>query len=131
MLIRDRNEDLVNVWGFMDGFTCSFLCYTAEDMQNAYYNGWKHRGLVSCVYVWSPDGVIRFASYNFPGSFHDSMVSHDCYERLLDPSLHPDPYRVIGDAAFYTKGQLRNKIRTPLKLPQKQAAQVCVHLTWL
>jgi hypothetical protein len=44
------------------------------DIQNAHCNGWLHCTACSSLLLWSADGLIRFATLNCPGSWHDSKI---------------------------------------------------------
>jgi hypothetical protein len=70
--------------------------------------------LTSCVFLFTPTGVIAWADINFPGSWHDAAVAHALIDHLLDPSLIPDPYFVAADYAFPHSGPLSLTIHTPL-----------------
>lgn len=60
-----------------------------HDLQRGsyYFTGWKHLALVSSVLAWSPDGLIRWAAVNYPGSWHDAFVSSPLVTSLLDEGL--------------------------------------------
>ena len=102
-ILHQRNPLLEHCFAFCDG--TSVACYCEEDpiLQNGYYNGWKGQAVVSSVFLWTPDGKIRWAAINYPGSFHDCNVAQQLYRILQCPRLCPDQFKIIGDSAFQRK----------------------------
>jgi hypothetical protein len=87
-----------------------------RDLQNAHYNGWLHAVFVTGTLCFSADGLIVWSKHNYPGSWNDADTSLDFREKLLDPTLNPDPrYSVIADSAFPGGDGMRGRIMTPLK----------------
>ncbi|AYV87068.1 MAG: hypothetical protein Sylvanvirus22_7 [Sylvanvirus sp.] len=87
-----------------------------SDIQNAYYNGWKHDTFVSNVLVFMPDGTIAFAVINHPGSHHDVTVARPLMDLL---EYHTPPrFYILGDTAFQYQS---NKLVTPYKRNQFSA----------
>ncbi|KAJ7735880.1 hypothetical protein DFH07DRAFT_870725 [Mycena maculata] len=72
--------------------TCAFVsldrlnlgCQTSDDeeIENATYNGWLCEHYVGSVLAFSPKGNIIAAKLNAPGSWHDSRITQDIYEKL-------------------------------------------------
>ncbi len=98
-MIEERFPHLPNCFGFVDGFRLFIQDFSVPNEQNAYYNQ-KYLSNVANLLVSAPDGTIIFYSTNYPGSWHDSAVAKDLYDRLQNPAKTPDPYRIIADQAF-------------------------------
>ena len=60
------------IFGFLDGIVLPILNSSDSRVQNAYYNGYQGRTMISNV-VFVPDGTIFFAGINHPGV---SMISN-------------------------------------------------------
>ena len=65
------------VWAACDGLKLPVQQPSDWMEQNPLYNGWKSATFVNSVFVFSPDGLIRVATINAPGSWHDSSMA-DC-----------------------------------------------------
>jgi len=72
------------------------------------------------VLIFTPDGCICAATYNCPGSWHDSAVAVPIYETFNDSGFTPPPFRVIADSAFIAS----DRCVTCLTLPQRARASV-------
>ena len=59
----------------MDGLKLKLQRSAGQKIQERYYNGWTHDHCVTSVLCFCPDGTIRIAYFNCPGSFHDSHVA--------------------------------------------------------
>jgi len=84
-LITDRHPELNHVFGFVDGVYFPMFDPADSDIQNAFYNGWKAMCSVTNVIVFSPEGCIIWASFNYPGSWHDAKVARSLYDLMVDP----------------------------------------------
>ena len=62
------------VWGTMDGLKLTLQQSGRFTIQLRYYNGWTHDHYISNLFVFAPDGTIRFYCINCPRSVHDSQV---------------------------------------------------------
>ena len=62
------------VWGTMDGLKILLQQSTKFSIQLRFYNGWTHDHYVTNLFVFAPDGTIRFFCINCPGAVHDSQV---------------------------------------------------------
>ena len=60
------------VYAALDGLKLTLEQAGDDDTQNAFYNGWTCDHYVSCLFLFTPDGRIRAAYLNAPGSWHDS-----------------------------------------------------------
>ena len=63
------------VWGACDGLKLLLEQSTNWAIQNRFYNGWTSDTYVNSVFVFAPDGRIRIATINAPGSWHDSQMA--------------------------------------------------------
>ena len=51
--------------------------------QNMFYNGWKSQMFVNNIFCFAPDGLIRIATINCPGSWHNStQADYGVYQKL-------------------------------------------------
>ncbi len=80
-----------------------------SSVQNAYYNGWLSGTFCSSVFVFTPDGCIAFAGINYPGSWHDSALTHrsGLYSKICSV---PVPFNIITDSAFSMSDDVFGKI---------------------
>lgn len=93
----------------MDGLKLEIEKSPDQDEQEIFFNGWHHTHWVNNVLVFSPDGKIVIAGYNFPGSNHDSTVAlgSKIYDKL--EACHADTgARCVVDSAFPVSGRMRN-----------------------
>ena len=75
-MMSDRDPNIKNCFGFVDGVWMPILEPADPKQQNAYYNGWKSCCNISNVLGFAPDGCIIWARYNCPGMFSSCML---CY----------------------------------------------------
>jgi hypothetical protein len=125
LLVSRRMPGLTNIFGFVDGL--SVPCETSTDQfeQNAYYNGWKAGTFVNNIFVFSSEGKIVFASFNCPGSWHDSSNAFYLYWKLVNEC---DGYAIAADTAFPRNGLLEDKILTSLKNGDLDEDPIIAHL---
>ncbi len=73
----------------MDGLKLYLQQSGNAEIQERYYNGWTHNHYVTSVFCFCPDGTIPIASFNVPGSIHDSQVAEfgNIYNKLEDVYL--------------------------------------------
>ena len=101
LLVAKREPGLPSVWSFVDGLNLTIESPSELDIQNAHYNGWLHYTACSSLLLWSADGLIRFATLNCPGSWHDSKIgTYGFYDAVR---TQPCGYHIAGDSAFKTK----------------------------
>ena len=101
LLVAKREPGLPRVWSFVDGLNLTIENPSDLDIQNAHYNGWLHYTACSSLLLWSADGLIRFATLNCPGSWHDSKIgTYGFYDAVR---TQPCGYHIAGDSAFKTK----------------------------
>ena len=98
--IETKYESLPNFWSAYDGLKLLIQEPTVDQKQNQLYNGWKHTHNINCVFVFSPDGKIRLALLNAPGTFHDStMADYGIYEGM-ERVFNRTGAKVVVDSAF-------------------------------
>lgn len=66
-MVERRTPRAKNVWGFVDGLSCSMQSSTDPDEQNRNYNGWTCDSQIQNVLLFTPDGCIAWAALNAPG----------------------------------------------------------------
>jgi hypothetical protein len=116
--IENRQPAIKHSFGFVDGLSLPLADFLDIDKQNAYYNGYKSSCRVTNLIVFSSEGDIIFVKYNCPGSWHDSVLAQTpLYDTLLLKHT-PSPYSIIGDTAFQSNGDMKEKILTPFKQGQ-------------
>lgn len=78
------HPSLGRVWCSMDGLKLTIQRPASNVIQNNYYNGWTHDHYITGVFCFCPDGTIAIASYNIPGSVHDSQIAEigNIYKKL-------------------------------------------------
>jgi hypothetical protein len=89
---------------------------TNPGLQSSYFNDWLGGCFCSQVILYLPDGTIAWATYNWPGSQHDSRLAAGLYRKLDSSATSRDgvEFRVAADAAF--KGG--KHVFKPLKVDQ-------------
>ena len=88
------------VWAACDGLKLPLQQSSNWFKQNMYYNGWTQKTYVNNVFCFAPDGLIRCATINAPGSWHDStQAEYGVYSKLQQIY---DLYRakIVVDSAF-------------------------------
>jgi hypothetical protein len=110
-LVQLREPLVSNVSGFIDG--CSFKIEFFSDLgiQNAYYDEFTCDTCVNHVFLFSPEGKILHAAFNFPGSWHDSTVSMDLVKQFL--ALEDNVFAYYVDQGFPRKSHLLDKFVGP------------------
>ena len=102
-LVTKREPTVRDVMGFLDG--CHFkICCSSDDVeQNKYYNGHLKDTTVNNVFLFCPEGLIRHAAFNLPGSWHDSTVVKPLVH-LLHRKI--GCHKICVDQGFPTSGEL-------------------------
>ncbi|KAG6808001.1 hypothetical protein H0H92_005724 [Tricholoma furcatifolium] len=113
-LVIARHPLLTGAFGTMDGLNLAVQTSANQEIENATFNGWLHDHFVSSVLAFGASGEIITCKLNAPGSWHDSHVAHDIYERLRTKT--PEGYYLVTDTAF-PRGtdQIKGRIQAPLK----------------
>ena len=85
-LVTNRHPILDGVWCTMDGLKLKLQRAPKVDVENNFFNGWKHDHYVGAVIVFCPDGTIPIVCFNVPGSVHDSLIADwgSVYDKLED-----------------------------------------------
>ena len=68
--------------------------------QNQLYNGWTGGTYINSVFVFSPDGLIRMATFNAPGSWHDSTIADYGIYKKMRSVYNRCGGKVVVDSAF-------------------------------
>jgi hypothetical protein len=88
------------VWAAMDGLKLPLQQSTHWLKQSAFYNGWLSHTYVNSVFCFAPDGKIRCATINAPGSWHDStQADYGVYDKL-EKVYNLTGGKVVVDSAF-------------------------------
>lgn len=66
-MIKQREPEVNNVIGFIDGLAIHCQCNDDVNNQNAHYNGYHHDTTVNNVLAFAPTGKVVYACLNFPG----------------------------------------------------------------
>jgi ankyrin repeat protein len=99
--IKSKYPSLKRVWGSMDGLKLLLERAGDCDTQNMFYNGWTHDHYVSCLFLFSPDGLVRACYLNAPGCWHDSTnaLNSKIYDKV-DDVYQRTRCKVVVDSAF-------------------------------
>lgn len=109
-------DQVPNVVGMADGLRRQSKNPRDPLKQNRDFSGYGHDCYRNNVFVWDTYGKIVDCSLNAPGNFHDSKNAF--YGRIYRHiACLPDPYCIVADSAFYTRGRLSGKI---IKTQQEQ-----------
>ena len=101
--ISSMYTSIPNVYAALDGLKLTLEQAGDDDTQNAFYNGWTCDHYVSCLFLFTPDGRIRAAYLNAPGSWHDSTnaLFSGIYKKV-DWLYQQTGGQVVVDSAFGT-----------------------------
>jgi hypothetical protein len=104
--IEDLYPLLKDVCCVSDGLKIYIQNPGNANVQNMFYNGWTHDTYVTNVLVFCPRGTVIAASYNHPGSMHDSEIAHwgDIYTKL-DDQYERTGGKCVVDSAFCGVGR--------------------------
>ena len=112
-MIANRELNITNAIGFIDGVSIPCQCGEDEKSQRAYYNGYYKDTRCNNVFLFTPDGKIRSASINAPGSNHDTTVAITIMRRCLR-KLKPLGKIVMVDKGFPRSGIFQDVLVGPL-----------------
>ena len=112
-MVALREPLIRNVAGFVDGCSIKIQCTSETAIQNAYYDGFVCDTTVNNVFLFSPEGKIVHAAYNFPGSWHDSAVAFDLIETVLRMGDQGLDYAFCVDQGFPRMGRLQCRFVGP------------------
>jgi hypothetical protein len=99
--------------GFMDGTVFPIEQHWQRDLQQIYYSGFKGIHCINNIFLFAPDGTVRYAVYNRPGSWHDNHVASPALD-AFENSFVQWGFGVLADSAFLS-GRTKGYIYTPLK----------------
>ena len=88
------------VWAACDGLKLPLQQSGHWLKQNPYYNGWKSHTFVNCIFCFAPDGRIRCATINCPGSWHDSTQADYGVYQKLERIYDRYQAKIVVDSAF-------------------------------
>jgi hypothetical protein len=72
-----------------------------HEIQNAFYNGWKHDHYVTNIFLFTPDGMIRSMALNVPGCTHDSIATNYGFiYKKLEVLYNRFGVKTVVDSAF-------------------------------
>jgi len=122
-MIAVREPTVPDVMGFVDG--CHFFCKCGESKieQGKYYNGHVKDTTVNNIFLFGPDGIIRFACFNYPGSMHDGQVSYLLVREVINKI---GPYKACVDQGFARSGELYDRFVGPIS--RKRLQKIARHL---
>ncbi len=73
--IQEREPEVDDVIGFMDGLAFTSECTSKLIEQNAMYNGYHSDAMVNNIIAYGPDGKVFLCAINFPGRWHDGSIT--------------------------------------------------------
>jgi hypothetical protein len=113
-LINQREPEVDDVIGFMDGLSLVSECTSEVFEQNAMYNGYHSETMVNNIIAYGPDGKVFLAAINFPGSWHDGSITANILpyirERIGNYKMCIDQgFPRSGDASFILVGPISHR----------------------
>ena len=113
-LINQREPEVDDVIGFMDGLSLVSDCTSEVFEQNAMYNGYHSETMVNNIIAYGPDGKVFLAAINFPGSWHDGSITANILpyirERIGNYKMCVDQgFPRSGDASFILVGPISRR----------------------
>ena len=92
--IQEREPEVDDVIGFMDGLALTSECTSELIEQNAMYNGYHSDTMVNNIIAYGPDGKVFLCAINFPSSWHDGSIMANILpyiqERFLSHTMRID-----------------------------------------
>lgn len=110
-LCRRRQPIVHNVIGFVDGLSIPVQCNDSEEAQKKDYNGYHRDTACNNVFAFSPTGRVIYACINYPGSWHDSMVSQKLTTHVAQ---NIGCYALCVDQGFKRSGEMFAKYVGPI-----------------
>lgn len=99
--LSQHSDIFTCTWGNLDGHMLRVQRSSEPSVQGSNYSGWLHSNMISNLYVWSFDGLIRWAGVNFPGTTHDAWIAQGIVDKIR---AMPGDYNILGDSAFPSLG---------------------------
>lgn len=110
-LVSKRESTIKNIIGFVDGLSLPVQCSSDPEDQARMHNGYYNDSRINNVLAFSPKGKIFYASYNFPGSWHDSQVVHSLARTVVEKI---GDYALCVDQGFPRSDELFDKFVGPI-----------------
>jgi hypothetical protein len=110
-LIHQREPEVVDVIGFMDGVSLSSECTSEPVVQNSMYSGYHSDTMVNNVLAYAPDGKIIFCAINFPGSWHDGSITANILPYIRNMI---GTYKMCVDQGFPRSGDAAEVLVGPI-----------------
>ncbi len=110
--ISRKYPTLRGCFGFVDGMCIRVVRGMDDDIQAAYYNGYKKAHVINNVLAFTPDGCCFWYSVNAPGTVADvTIFNRSNLARYLRHILPPDTHFFIAaDAGFQVFVDTRERI---------------------
>jgi hypothetical protein len=102
-VLRARYLTLTHVWRAMDGLKVTIHKPADDVRQSHFYYGWTHGHYIANLFLFTPDGHIRAAYLNSPGTTHDSTMAtmSRIYNQIDDVFYSMEgTAKVVVDSAF-------------------------------
>jgi hypothetical protein len=72
-----------------------------DKVQSIFYNGWMHGHIVSSIFIFGMDGVIKICGLNTTGTMHDStLAEYNNVYKKLEAVFDEFGGKVVVDSAF-------------------------------
>jgi hypothetical protein len=113
-LVRNREPLVDNIIGFADGMKVKVQCSESDEDQSKFFNDYDGDTVINNVYCFSPEGKIFFAAINYPGSWHDSIVSIELQQFILQTD-----YAIAVDQGFPRSGRMYDRFLGPMSRRQR------------
>jgi len=104
-----RDPHVHGVIGFLDGCAIPIKC-SFEDNQK-YHNAYHGFTTINNVFLFSPDGTILYAAFNYPGTMHDSAVANNL---MTVVKRHIGEFKIVVDQGFRRSGDMFNIFVGPI-----------------
>ena len=101
-MIHQREHQVRDVIGFMDGLCLNTECTSEPLEQNAMYTGNHSDTMINNVFAYGPDGKVFLCAINFPGSWHDGSI---CANILPHIKAKIGTYKICVDTGFPRCGE--------------------------
>lgn len=116
-MVQRREPTVDDVIAFLDGVALPVQCSDDPDAQAEYYNGYHGDTMVNNVFLFSPEGLIIYAVFNAPGSWHDSHVAQPLVSVALKKLGF---FKICVDQGFKRGGELFDKFVGPISQKRRR-----------
>ena len=126
-MIHQREHQVRDVTGFMDGLCLGTVCTSELLEQNAMYSGYHSDTMIKNVFAYGPDGRVCLCAINFPSSWHDGSI---CANILPHIKAKIGTYKICVDTGFPRCGEASDILVGPYtkKQVEKLSPLLCSHL---